>query len=96
MRNSCFHRFPEGLEDVSKFPDLLKALLETGRWSDEDIEKLIGKNLLRVFGEVEKLRNSLTDMKPLDVIITREDLTNKKVNTSCVSAKFPGDPFPEF
>jgi microsomal dipeptidase-like Zn-dependent dipeptidase len=48
------HRTPEGLEDVSKYPNLVVALLENG-WSKEDIIKLIGGNLVRVFEEVEKV-----------------------------------------
>ncbi|KAH9510013.1 dipeptidase 1 (renal), partial [Bulinus truncatus] len=46
-------RVPVGLEDVSKYPDLFAELLRRG-WSTEDLEKLAGKNLIRVFKEVEK------------------------------------------
>lgn len=44
---------PKGLEDVSKYPHLFAALLESDKWSEEDIAKLAGKNLIRVFKEVE-------------------------------------------
>lgn len=51
---STFHlRVPKGLEDVSKYPHLFAALLESDKWSEEDIAKLAGKNLIRVFKEVE-------------------------------------------
>lgn len=43
---------PVGLEDVSKFPDLTRELLARG-YSDEDVEKILGRNLLRVFRAVE-------------------------------------------
>ena len=43
---------PEGLEDVSKFPNLTRALLEKG-YSAEDIRKIYGGNLLRVMRAVE-------------------------------------------
>ncbi len=43
---------PVGLEDVSGFPRLFAALIERG-WSDEDLRKLAGKNILRVMREVE-------------------------------------------
>ena len=43
---------PIGLEDVSKFPDLLAELARRG-WSDDDLAKLAGRNFLRVFREVE-------------------------------------------
>ena len=44
---------PEGLDDVSKFPNLTRALLEKG-YSAEDIRKIYGGNLLRAMGGVEE------------------------------------------
>lgn len=38
---------PAGLEDVSKFPDLIAELLRRG-WSEEDVKKVAGLNALRV------------------------------------------------
>ena len=43
---------PVGLEDVSKFPDLLAELLRRG-WSEQDIRKLAGLNALRVLRAAE-------------------------------------------
>ncbi|WP_020664371.1 dipeptidase [Amycolatopsis benzoatilytica] len=43
---------PEGLEDVSKYPVLIAALMERG-WSDEDCAKLAGQNTLRVLRDVD-------------------------------------------
>jgi membrane dipeptidase len=43
---------PEGLDDVSKFPNLTRALLEKG-YSPDDIRKIYGGNLLRVMRGVE-------------------------------------------
>jgi len=43
---------PKGLEDVSHFPDLIEELLRRG-WTDADIKKLLGGNLLRVLRAVE-------------------------------------------
>lgn len=45
---------PEGLEDVSKYPDLFLELAERG-WTGNDLEKLAGKNLIRVFKDVEQV-----------------------------------------
>jgi len=45
---------PVGLDDVSKYPDLLKELLRRG-YTDEDIRKLLGLNVLRVMRAVEKV-----------------------------------------
>ncbi len=50
-------RTPDGLEDVSKFPNLFATLIETGRWSESDLEKLAGRNALRVLQEVEAVRH---------------------------------------
>ena len=43
---------PVGLEGVDTFPALLAELMRRG-WSDADIAKLAGDNLLRVFAEAE-------------------------------------------
>jgi len=43
---------PEGLDDVSQFPNLTRALLERG-YSAEDIQKIYSGNLLRVMSAVE-------------------------------------------
>lgn len=52
---------PQGLEDVSKYPYLFAELLESDRWSEEDIAKLAGKNLIRVFKQVEQVSYILND-----------------------------------
>ncbi len=44
---------PQGLEDVSKFPILTKALLERG-YAVEDVAKIMGLNFLRVLKENEQ------------------------------------------
>ena len=45
---------PDDLEDVSKFPNLFKELLDNG-WEEEDLVKIAGANILRVFSDVEKV-----------------------------------------
>ena len=49
---------PEGLEDVSHFPDLIAALLEAG-YTEMQIEKMAGGNLLRVWERVEEVAERL-------------------------------------
>nr|WP_042180901.1 dipeptidase [Kibdelosporangium sp. MJ126-NF4]CEL14664.1 putative dipeptidase [Kibdelosporangium sp. MJ126-NF4]CTQ96707.1 putative dipeptidase [Kibdelosporangium sp. MJ126-NF4] len=44
---------PEGLEDVSKYPVLLGALLDRG-WSEQDCAKLAGGNALRLLRATEE------------------------------------------
>ena len=46
--------FPEGMEDISKIPNLVRGLMERG-FSDEDILKILGGNTLRVMREVEQV-----------------------------------------
>jgi len=50
--------FPKGLEDVSKFPMLTAELIRRG-YSDEDISKIIGGNILRVMRQVESVAQRL-------------------------------------
>ncbi len=44
--------FPQDLKDVSDFPNITIELVRRG-YSDEDIRKILGGNLLRVLAEVE-------------------------------------------
>ena len=43
-------RLPDGLEDVSGYPRLLAELAGRG-WSDEDLQRLTCRNVLRVMGD---------------------------------------------
>jgi membrane dipeptidase len=47
-----FDHPPVGLEDVSRFPYLFAELIHRG-WSDDDLRKLAGRNLLRVLRQAE-------------------------------------------
>ena len=58
---------PKGLEDVSKFPDLVAELLARG-YSDEDAKKVIGGNVLRVMREAEQVAARLQKARPPSVI----------------------------
>lgn len=46
---------PVGLEDSSKYPDLIGYLRTDRGWSDGDLRKLAGENFLRVFRAVEQV-----------------------------------------
>jgi membrane dipeptidase len=43
---------PTGLKDVSAYPNLIEGFLKRG-YSESDIRKILGENLLRVWSEVE-------------------------------------------
>ena len=45
-------QLPEGMEDISKIPNLVRGLLERGL-SEGDVEKILGGNTLRVMREIE-------------------------------------------
>ena len=49
---------PIGLEDVSAYPNLIAELLRRG-YSEEDVRKICGENLLRVWSEVERVAAEL-------------------------------------
>ncbi|KAJ8955864.1 hypothetical protein NQ318_005412, partial [Aromia moschata] len=62
---------PIGLEDVSKYPDLFDLLkkLNPERWTIGNLEKLAGRNFVRVFKEVEKVKASLSSESPAEDIL---------------------------
>ena len=70
-------KWPVGLEDVSGYPKLFEALIEDEEyeWTDSDLEKLAGKNLLRVFTAVEAVRDSLLNKKADNSRIDPKDLS---------------------
>jgi len=49
--------FPEGARDVSMLPNVTYELLKRG-YSETDIRKILGENLLRVFSEAERVARS--------------------------------------
>jgi membrane dipeptidase len=49
---------PVGLEDVSKFPDLIAELLRRG-WTEADVKKVAGLNTLRVMRDAERIARQM-------------------------------------
>jgi len=52
---------PEGLKDVSMYPNLIAELLKRG-YSDDDIAKICYKNVFRVWNKVEEVAKSSQNM----------------------------------
>jgi len=53
---------PEGLEDCSKLPKITDALLKKG-YSERDVEKILGGNLLRVMEQVVRVSREMNATK---------------------------------
>lgn len=51
---------PRGMEDISKLPDLVVELARRG-YSEEDLAKILGGNLLRVMRQVEQVAREMKD-----------------------------------
>jgi membrane dipeptidase len=53
----------KGLEDVSRFPDLIAELLRRG-WSEDNVARLARENLMRAFAAVETAAARLQEARP--------------------------------
>jgi membrane dipeptidase len=63
---------PTGLEGVDKYPALFRELARRG-WSDADLAKLAGLNLLRAMEQAEQVAASLRAEPPLEATIEQLD-----------------------
>ena len=68
----------EGLEDVSRYPNLIVELVRRG-WSEENLAKLSRGNLLRAFAEAERVAADLRQSRPpsLKTIEELDGLTSR-------------------
>lgn len=67
--------FPLGLEDVSKYPALIQELLRRN-WTESELADVLRHNFLRVFEEVERVRDQLSSTRPSEVQIPLEEVQN--------------------
>uniref|UniRef100_A0A3Q3WTQ6 Dipeptidase n=1 Tax=Mola mola TaxID=94237 RepID=A0A3Q3WTQ6_MOLML len=67
--------FPQGLDDVSKYPDLIQELLQRN-WTENEVANILRGNFLRVFEEVERVRDQLSLNQPSEVQIPVEEVQN--------------------
>ena len=63
---------PVGLEGVETYPALLAELMRRG-WSDADLAKLAGENVLRALARAEAVAASLRDTPPTTATIATLD-----------------------
>lgn len=54
---------PEGMEDISKLPTITYELMKRG-YSDVNIKKVLGENLLRVMSRIEQVSAEMTSSAP--------------------------------
>uniref|UniRef100_A0A8C6UZ08 Dipeptidase n=2 Tax=Neogobius melanostomus TaxID=47308 RepID=A0A8C6UZ08_9GOBI len=68
-------RFPKGLQDVSKYPALIGELLRRN-WTEQELADILRQNFIRIFDEVEKMRDQLVWERPSEVQISMEEVKN--------------------
>ncbi|XP_016056211.1 PREDICTED: dipeptidase 2-like [Miniopterus natalensis] len=73
------NRFPQGLEDVSTYPVLIEELLSRG-WNEEELQGVLRGNLLRVFRQVEQVREENKGQRPLE-----DEFPEEQLHSSCRS-----------
>ena len=59
--------WPTGLSDVSMYPNLFAELIRRG-WSDGDLRKLAGENLLRAMEQAERVARRLQAERPASTL----------------------------
>lgn len=63
---------PEGLESVATYPALIEEMLRRG-WSDADVTKLAGANVLRVMEAAEKTAAAMKTERPATATLPAPD-----------------------
>ncbi|XP_078582991.1 dipeptidase 1-like [Branchiostoma floridae x Branchiostoma japonicum] len=74
--------FAEGLEDASTYPNLFAELLRRG-WTEEELRKIAGQNLIRVWRRVEAVRDRLAaeGVTEIEELIPEEDTVDDTCRT---------------
>ncbi|XP_031424474.2 dipeptidase 2 [Clupea harengus] len=67
--------FPEGLEDVSKYPALIQELLQRN-WTEAELAGVLRLNFIRVFEDVERVRDVLEGTSPSEAEIPLKEVEN--------------------
>ncbi|XP_074523056.1 dipeptidase 2 [Halichoeres trimaculatus] len=67
--------FPQGLEDVSKYPALIQELLRRN-WTENELANVLRRNFLQLFEEVERVRDEMNTEPPSEVQVPAEEVHN--------------------
>ncbi|XP_053127309.1 dipeptidase 2-like [Hemicordylus capensis] len=70
-------KYPKGLEDVSKYPALIEELLKRN-WSSEEVKGVLRENFLRVFRDVERVKED-----SVEEAANEEEIPAEEVQNSC-------------
>jgi membrane dipeptidase len=79
---------PEGLDDVSCFPNLTAELLRRG-YSDNDVKKVLGANVLRVMQEAEKVARQIHKDRPPSLATTVPSTLLKDLRSAALRSADP-------
>ena len=92
---------PEGLDDVSCFPNLTAELLRRG-YSDDEVKNVLGLNVLRVMRQAEQVAKQIQRERPPSMATTQpasllRDLTTRETTATTATAtsqpaRLPRDP----
>lgn len=87
-------QFPQGLEDVSTYPVLIEELLRRG-WDEQELQGVLRGNLLRVFRQVEQVREKNKWQSPLEDMIPEEQLDSACHSVLPRPRQYPEKDLPE-
>jgi membrane dipeptidase len=61
---------PQGMDSAADLPKITEALMERG-YSAEDVRKILGLNLLRVFRDVERVSREMLAQKSSEIVVAK-------------------------
>ncbi|MEA2711574.1 MAG: rane dipeptidase [Phycisphaerales bacterium] len=80
---------PEGLEDVSCYLNLTAELLRRG-YSDGDVKKILGLNVMRVMRQAEEISRQIQKQRPPSLATTQPSTLLKDLRSADLPTSRPG------
>lgn len=71
MQESLICSFPEGLEDVSKYPALIQELLQRN-WTEAELAGVLRLNFIRVFEDVERVSGLMNTPREIPLSVLKQ------------------------
>jgi len=72
--------YPDGLQDVSRYPYLFAELHRRG-WTDDELKNVAGRNLLRVMRETEDVARNLNGVYAQEDWVPKEAVADAPCRT---------------